>query len=70
VRSIYGGMSQIAVIEYLELWNTLQLFSLKTQQDKLIWRWTPDGAYSAKSAYRMLHLGAILFRGHNLIWKA
>jgi hypothetical protein len=70
VRDINGGMSQIAMIEYLELWNILQHISLNSQLDKLIWHWTPDGAYSAKSAYTMLHTGAIQFRGHKLIWKA
>jgi hypothetical protein len=58
------------MIEYLEPWNILQHINLNAEPDKLIWRWTPDGAYSAKSAYTMLHTGAIQFRGHNLIWKA
>jgi hypothetical protein len=70
VRSISGGMSQTAVIEYFELWNILQHFSLNDQQDKLLWRWTPDGVYSAESAYTMLHSGVVMFKGHNLIWKA
>ena len=33
------------------------------------WRWTPDGRYSAKSAYTMLHAGSTRFHGHQLIWK-
>lgn len=33
-----------------------------------MWRWTVDGTYSAKSAYNMLHSGAIALRGHKLIW--
>jgi hypothetical protein len=70
VRAINGGISQTTMIEYLELWNILQHISLNAQPDKLIWRWTPDCAYSAKSAYTMLHIGAIQSRGHKLIWKA
>lgn len=70
VRAISGGMSQTAVIEYMELWNILQPFSLTDQPDKLIWRWSPDGAYTAKSTYTMMHSGAVIFRGHRLIWKA
>lgn len=35
----------------------------------MIWRWSPDGTYIAKSAYKMLHTGSIPFRGHSLIWK-
>lgn len=42
---------------------------LTDQPDKVIWRWTADGAYSAKSAYRMLHAGSTPFLGHKLIWK-
>jgi len=42
---------------------------LSEQPDKTIWRWTPDGRYSTKSAYTMLHAGATKFEGHQLIWK-
>jgi hypothetical protein len=35
----------------------------------MVWRWTPDGIYTAHSAYRMLHTGATSFRGHRLVWK-
>lgn len=35
----------------------------------LVWRWTPNGSYSASSAYKMLHHGATAFRGHRLVWK-
>lgn len=66
---ISGGMSATAVIEYLHLWNAVQHVVLGDQHDKLIWSWSPDGRYSARSAYRMLHSGAIAFRGHSLIWR-
>jgi hypothetical protein len=56
-------MSQTAPIEYMELWNTLQQISLNDQPDKLIWQQTPNGLYTAKSAYSMLHSEAITFVG-------
>lgn len=62
-------MCQTAVIEYLELWNIMNAVILSDQPDKLVWQWSPDGKYSAKSAYAMLHSGAATFRGHKLIWK-
>ena len=48
----------------------MENITLNDQQDKIIWRWTPGGKYSAKSAYNMMHVGAVPFRGHKLIWKA
>jgi len=62
-------MSADAIIEYLFLWNTLRDYQLTDAQDRTIWRWTPDGSYSAKSAYTMLHAGSIRFLSHNLMWK-
>jgi hypothetical protein len=42
---------------------------LTDQPEKVIWRWTLDGVYSAMSAYRMLHAGSTPFLVHKLIWK-
>ena len=69
VRAISGSLSQTAIEEYLELWNIMEQIKLTDQPDRLDWRWTPEGIYSAKSAYTMLHNGAIAFRGHRLIRK-
>jgi hypothetical protein len=68
-RSISGGLNNTAVVEYLDLWEATQNFNLTDQLDKTVWCWTPDGEYSAKSAYTMLHSGSIPFSGHTLIWK-
>ena len=57
------------IVEYLDLWSTLQNVILNDQPDRTVWRWTPDGLYTAKSAYAMLHAGSAEFRGHGLIWK-
>jgi hypothetical protein len=62
-------MSTDAIGEYLELWETMETVTLNDQPDKIVWRWTPDGSYSARSAYRMLHTSAVLFLGHSLIWQ-
>lgn len=60
-------MSVEAILDYLHLWNMVANIQLNDQPDKIIWRWTPDGVYTAKSAYRMLHVGATPFLGHRLI---
>jgi hypothetical protein len=62
-------MSMDAIVEYLELWETMDTVTLNDQPDKIVWQWTPDGSYSARSAYRMLHTGAVPFLGHSLIWQ-
>jgi hypothetical protein len=64
-----GSMSMAAIAEFLDLWEATADMNLHEQQDMIVWRWTSDGKYSAKSAYKMLHTGSIPFRGHSLIWK-
>ena len=54
VHAIAGGLSQTAIEEYLELWTILEQINLIDQPDRLVWRWSPDGAYSTKSAHIML----------------
>jgi len=55
-----------AIHEYLALWDTLQDIQLNDQPDQTVWRWANDGAYSAKSAYYMLHAASTPFLGHKL----
>jgi hypothetical protein len=62
-------MSTDAIAEYLELWEIMGTVTLNDQPDKIVWQWTPDRSYSARSAYRMLHTGAVPFLGHSLIWQ-
>jgi hypothetical protein len=57
------------IAEFFDLWDATENVSLLDQPDKIVWRWTPDGQFTAKSAYNKLHTGAITFRGHALIWK-
>lgn len=70
VRCISGGVSLQAIQEYLTLWDTLQDIHPNEQPDKTIWRWSNDGACSAKSAYSMMHSASTPFMGHKLIWKS
>ncbi|PVH65738.1 hypothetical protein PAHAL_1G065700 [Panicum hallii] len=71
IREIRGGLSVQAIVEYLQLWNRFESVQLQNGvSDKIIWRWTASGEYSAKSAYNMLRQGSIPLHGHKLIWKA
>lgn len=43
--------------EYVDLWEKLEgIQLLPLVPDRFIWRWTPDGVYSASSAYRSYFL--------------
>lgn len=55
------------LINYLHLWGTVDSIQLAEQPDKIIWRWTMDRTYSAKSAYNMMHFGSVKMAGHRLI---
>lgn len=68
-RAIARNMTIIIAAEYLDLWEATSDIILGNHQDKMIWRWTPDGQYTSKSAYMMMHTGSIRFRGHSMIWK-
>ena len=69
VRCISGGLSVLELTDYLHLWVAVVDIHLGNEPDKTIWRWTPDGCYTAKSAYNMMHSGSIKMPGHRLIWK-
>lgn len=47
------GVAEVEVIKSIPL-------SSSSQQDMLIWPFTPTGQYSVKSGYRFLHEGAAL----------
>jgi hypothetical protein len=67
--SITGALLATAIADYLELWDRMNNVQLNDQADRTVWRWSPDGRYTAKSAYTMLHAGTTTFQGHKLIWK-
>jgi len=69
VRQISGGISSTAILDYLKLWDAMAQCQLGVGEDSLIWRWTPDGQYSAKSAYRALLLPSHPVHGYSRIWK-
>ena len=67
VRGISGGLSVMIVAQYLSLWDWLEHIQLqKGEEDKVVWKWSENGIYSAKTAYRALHLGSQRFLDHRL----
>lgn len=48
-RSFAGGLSSQAILDYLHLWNLVDTVNLTNQPDRTVWRWTPDGQYTARA---------------------
>uniref|UniRef100_A0A453T4B1 Uncharacterized protein n=1 Tax=Aegilops tauschii subsp. strangulata TaxID=200361 RepID=A0A453T4B1_AEGTS len=69
IADIHGTLHPCAVIEYVELWRLLQTIQLSNEPDKLSWKWTADGSYSARSAYHALFIGATTAPFWRPIWK-
>ncbi|WVZ85202.1 hypothetical protein U9M48_032152 [Paspalum notatum var. saurae] len=68
IRGITSGLIVAVIEEYIELWAKLAHVTLREGvEDQVVWRWTTDGQYSAKSACLALHHGAQEFPGHKLI---
>lgn len=68
IRTITGGISTPATLEYLQLWHALEDLQLTEAPDRLVWRWEASGTFSAKSAYLALHLGSHPIPGCIKVW--
>jgi hypothetical protein len=70
--SDYSGALSIGVLlEYLQLWDTLQNINLQSDaEDTHVWCFTSNGQYLAKTAYEDMFVGATEFSPWERIWKA
>ena len=65
------GFTMQHVLEFFDLWTELQSFTFDAStEDSIVWNLTPNGEYSAKSAYRAQFLGAIYTDMKRIVWKA
>jgi hypothetical protein len=62
--------STSALEEYILLYSALSTMALTDQRDQIIWRWTSNGKYTAKSAYNCQFAGAMTTFRAKEIWKA
>jgi hypothetical protein len=61
----------IEIQEYVMLWEAVQQIQLDTSsEDTIIWRWTSDGEYTTKSAYRIQFEGSFCKLRILPIWRA
>ena len=66
-----GDICTTALFQYLDLWDILNSVELNENfPDKHVWRLSPLGQYTAKSAYDTLFHGAISFEPCERIWKS
>ena len=57
-RGLWRMQSVDQMASFMELWVIVQAVQLSDGQDTISWRWTSDGAYTAKSAYSAQFLGS------------
>jgi hypothetical protein len=68
-RDIHGVLGVHEVGQYLCLWQAIAHTKLAIDSDRLVWKWSPNGVYSAQSCYRALFHGSLLSQSCKLIWK-
>ena len=63
--------SAVHIEEIVSLWIRIQDVHLQQGvQDTITWRWTGDGKYSTRSAYRIQFRGSLASFSTELIWNA
>jgi hypothetical protein len=70
VRDIAGELSVNAVVQFLRMWVELRNVALGTGPDIFRWKWTPNGSFSSKTAYRAFFFGRTALPGAVQVWNA
>jgi hypothetical protein len=68
VTQLSRGLTVPTIQEYLRIWDLLQDVQLNDEEDRLIWRWTVDGTYTSRFAYRALHSASHPTPGCDRLW--
>jgi hypothetical protein len=69
---IGGELTVEALREYLALWNAIQRVPRRGlgEDDAFRWKWTSNGRFSSKSAYRTLFHGTVALPGAANVWNS
>lgn len=71
VRDVTGVLTVPVIAELLQLHNRIAaLPPLNENEDRLVWKLTNDGVYTAASAYKAMFLGLEMFACGKTVWKA
>jgi hypothetical protein len=71
VRDIAGELFVDAVVQYVQLWAQLQGLELDSDsgEDSIAWKWTSDGAFSLRTAYKAFFHGRTALPGAEQVWQ-
>jgi len=69
-RGLWRMQSVEQMAEFVALWDTVQNVQLTQHPDEIVWRMTPDGVYTTKSAYNIQLQGVYSTFDGRLVWKA
>ncbi|XP_051190649.1 uncharacterized protein [Lolium perenne] len=74
VLDIASELSVDATVQYLRLWDAVHAVAIVCDEsfgsDVFRWKWSGDGSFSSRSAYRMLFHGTIGLTAAPLIWAS
>ncbi|KAK1632962.1 hypothetical protein QYE76_007277 [Lolium multiflorum] len=71
ILDLRGRVTADSLSEFVDLWDRVRRVTLVNGvADAFVWRFSADGAYSSKSAYRLQFLGATSSPFVKLIWSA
>lgn len=71
VRRLQGSLSGRALLDYLALWDELQLVQLQQGvEDFILWKFSTNGQFSVASAYEFFFLTVVRCPYGEMIWKA
>jgi hypothetical protein len=69
-RQISGALTVQVLVQYVQVYRRRQTIQLIPDgEDRLEWRWSPDGSYSSCSASAALMLGQSAVLGTKELWK-
>jgi len=67
-RSLWRMQSVEEMAEFVRLWDLIQDVHLNEAEDTITWKFTPDGQYSAKSAYEVQFRGSYCDFHQKRVW--
>jgi hypothetical protein len=70
LMDIAGELSVDAVVQFLKLWHELRDMSVSAGDDVFSWKWTANGQFTSKTAYRAFFFGRTALPGADQVWNA
>jgi hypothetical protein len=67
---ISGELMVDATVQYLKLWSAVVAVQLAGGDDEFVWKWTADGVFTSRSAYRAFFHGTTALPGVVHVWNS